>query len=154
MIEFMEITEENFSDVINLEIDEYQKREKFVAPNVRSLAECYLYRHENDVFPYAIVTDGKAIGFILIDTDETEKEFMIWRMMIDKDYQRKGFGRQTVQKAIQMASDSGKYDTVIADYVDGNDGMGRLLRDLGFKDDSFNEAFNEYVLHYDLTKIE
>lgn len=154
MIEFKEVTEENFYDVINLEIDDYQQRKKFVAPNVRSLAECYLYRHENDVFPYAVVTDGKVIGFILIDIDETEREFMIWRMMVDKNYQRRGFGKQTVRKAIQIAADSGKYDIVIADYVKGNDGMGHLLRSLGFKDDSFNVEFNEYVLHYDLSKIE
>src|SRR5699024_1049839 len=128
MIEFKEVTEENFYDVINLEIDDYQQRKKFVAPTVSSLAECYLCRHDNCVFPYAVVTDGKVIGFILIDIDETEREFMIWRMMGDKTYQRRGFGKQTVRKAIQIDADSGNYDIVIADYLKGNDGRGHVLR--------------------------
>lgn len=52
MIEFEPINEDNFKDVINLEVAENQSR--FVASNVRSLAECYLYRNNNDVFlmPY------------------------------------------------------------------------------------------------------
>lgn len=148
MIQFKEITEDNFYKVIGLEVNEDQKM--FVAPNVRSLAECYIYRDAGDVFPYAVMNDDTVIGFILIDIEEEKREFMIWRMMIDKKYQRQGFGRQVVERAIQSARSSGDYDILIADYVKGNDGMGVLLRSLGFKDHSFDEENNEYVLHYDL----
>lgn len=65
MIEFVSINEENFKDVIDLEVAEGQKN--FVAPNVRSLAECYLYRNNNDVFPYAIqyVKGNEVMGRLL-----------------------------------------------------------------------------------------
>ncbi|WP_411844200.1 GNAT family N-acetyltransferase [Salinicoccus sp. HZC-1] len=152
MVKFIEITEENFYIVINLETHEYQQQQKFVAPNVRSLAECYLYRNDNDVFPYAVEANNKIVGFILIDIDEEKREFMVWRMMIDKNHQRRGYGRQTVEEAIRMASNSGKYDTLIADYVKGNERMGMLLRGLGFMDYNFDKENNEYVLHYDLNK--
>lgn len=148
MIEFVPINEHNFKDVINLEIAESQSR--FVAPNVRSLAECYLYRNNNDVFPYAIQDGEKVVGFLLLDTDEDEKEIMIWRMMIGKHYQGKGYGRETIKKVVQISKEQNKYTILIADYVKGNEVMGELLRSEGFKDHSFNKEDNEYVLHYEL----
>lgn len=42
------------------------------------------------------------------------------------------------------------YKVLIADYVKGNEVMGKLLRSEGFKDYSFNEEWNEHVLHYEL----
>lgn len=149
MIEFIPIQENNFSDVIELEVTESQS--KFVAPNVRSLAECYLYRKNQDVFPYAIQDGETVVGFILIDLDLPEKEIMIWRMMIDKSFQGKGYGRQVIQKVIEYAKQETDYTLLIADYVKGNDVMGNLLRDMGFKDHSFNKEDNEFVLHYSLS---
>lgn len=146
MIEFVPVNEENFKDVINLEITENQKF--FVAPNVHSLAECYLYRNNNDVFPYAIQDGNKVVGFLLLDIDEDEKEIMIWRMMIGKQYQGKGYGRATIRKVIQMSKEKNEYFTLIADYVKGNEVMRDLLCSEGFKNHSFNKENNEYVLHY------
>lgn len=148
MISFVEIDESNFYDVIALELKEEQR--KFVAPNVRSIAECYIYRNNNDVLPYAVQDDEKIVGFILIDLDENEREFMIWRMMIDKKYQHSGYGRATVEKAIEMARKEGKYDTFIADYVKGNDVMGKMLESMGFINHSFDDENNEFVMHYKL----
>ncbi|MBM6613850.1 GNAT family N-acetyltransferase [Desemzia sp. RIT804] len=103
MIEFVTINEDNFKDVINLEVAEIQNY--FVAPSVRSLAECYLYCNNNDVFPYAIIGEEKVVGFLLLDTDENEEEIMIWRMMIGKQYQGKGYGRETIKKIVQMSKE-------------------------------------------------
>lgn len=146
MIEFIPVNEQNFEAVLQLKVKESQS--KFVAPNVRSLAECYLYRNNNDVFPYAIQDKDTVVGFLLLDTDEEEREIMIWRMMIDENHQGRGYGRETVQKVIELAEEQTKYDVLIADYVKGNEVMGKLLRSLGFKDHSYNHEYDEYVLHY------
>ncbi|WP_188205480.1 GNAT family N-acetyltransferase [Desemzia incerta] len=148
MIKFVPVNEKNFKDVINLEITENQKH--FVAPNVHSLAECYLYRNNDDVFPYAIQDGNKVVGFLLLDIDDDEKVIMIWRMMIGKQYQGKGYGRATIRKVIQMSKEKNKYTVLIADYVKGNEVMGNLLCSEGFRDYSFNKEDNEYVLHYEL----
>lgn len=52
MISFRDINEENFQQILKLEVAEEDK--KFVASNEKSLAECWLYRENNDCFPYGI----------------------------------------------------------------------------------------------------
>lgn len=147
MIQFVPIDEKNFEEVLQLKVNEHQT--KFVAPNVRSLADCYLYRNNNDVFPYAIQKGETVVGFLLLDMDEENKKAMIWRMMIDRQYQDKGYGRQTVEKVIEWVKKENKYDVLVADYVKGNEVMGKLLRSLEFKDHSYNEEYDEFVLHYE-----
>lgn len=147
-MDFIPVDESNFEKVIQLELNENQK--KFVASNVRSLADCYLYRNNNDVFPYAIQSEDQIVGFLLLDEDEENKEIMIWRMMIDKQHQNKGYGRKVVKKVIEIAEKQNKYDIVVADYVQGNEVMGNLLRSIGFQDHSYNKEYEEYVLHYQL----
>lgn len=148
MVQFVPINETNFEEVLQLKVNEHQS--KFVAPNVRSLADCYLYRNNNDVFPYTIQKGETVVGFLLLDMDEENKKAMIWRMMIDRQYQGKGYGRQTVEKVIEWVKKENKYDVLVADYVKGNEVMGKLLRSLGFKDHSYNDEYDEFVLHYEL----
>ena len=68
MIQFIEINKDNYEKVLSLEVSEAQS--KFVAPNVRSLADCYYYRDAGDVFQYAIQDQDEVVGFILLDLDE------------------------------------------------------------------------------------
>ena len=144
MVEFVEINEDNYEAVLKLEVSEDQK--KYVAPNVKSIADAYLYRKAGDVFPYAVQEGETVVGFILLDEDEEEKEYMIWRMMVDKDYQGKGYGKAIVEKVMKEFEADSRFDVLIADYVKGNDVMGRLLESLGFEYGEFDEENNEYVM--------
>ncbi len=151
MIEFREITEENFYDVISLEVSTEQHEAKFVAGNVKSLAEAWLYREAGDVFPYAIYAHDELVGFILIDIDDETSEYMIWRMMIDKNHQGKGYGQKVVEKVIEIAQSRDDTDTVIANYVKGNDAMQSIVTRLGFKQTGFDEDDQEYHMQLDVT---
>jgi diamine N-acetyltransferase len=144
MVEFVEINEENYEAVLQLKVTEAQG--KFVAQNVRSIADAYLYREAGDVFPYAVQDGDKVVGFILLDEDEEEKELMIWRMMVDKDYQGQEYGRAIVEKVMAMFESDDRFDVLIADYVKGNVVMGKLLESLGFEYGEFDEENNEYVM--------
>ena len=148
MVEFVEINEENYEAVLKLKVTDEQNQAKFIAPNVRSIADAYLYRKAGDVFPYAVQDGDKVVGFILLDEDEEEKELMIWRMMVDKDYQGQGYGRAIVEKVMAMFESDDRFDVLIADYVKGNDVMGGLLRSLGFEKQEFDEVNNEHVMKY------
>ena len=146
MVEFVEINEKNYEAVLKLEVSEAQKASKFVAPNVRSLADAYLYREAGDVFAYAVQDEETVVGFVLLDEDEEEKEYMIWRMMVGQEYQGKGYGRAIVEKVMAMFEADSRFDVLIADFVKGNDVMRKLLESLGFEYGGFDEENNEYVM--------
>lgn len=144
MIEFKEIDESNFDQIIEMSIKDEDKT--FVAPNVKSLAQAWLYRNDNDVFPYAIYYNHNLIGFILLDIDIEEKEYMIWRMMIDQEHQGKGYGRASILKVIEMSREHPDCDHLIADYVIGNNKMKYLLESIGFKEVGKQEDCNEVIM--------
>lgn len=148
MIKFAEINEDNYEEVLKLKVTDEQNEAKFIAPNVRSIADAYLYREAGDVFPYAVEDGETVVGFILLDEDTEGKELMIWRMMVDKDYQGKGYGRAIVEKVMEMFESDDRFDVLIADYVKGNEVMGTLLRSLGFEEQEFDEENNEHVMWY------
>lgn len=153
MISLREITEENFYQVINLETTEEQKARKFVSSNAKSLAECWLYRKNEDVFPYAIYNDDKIVGFALIDIDFEENEFKIWRMMIDKEFQGRGFGTEAVFEIINMAK-RGNYKNIVANYVIGNEAMKKILEKSGFENRGIDKDIdNEYKMEIILGNI-
>lgn len=152
MIELKKITEDNFYEVINLKVSEEQEEGKYVAPNVRSIAECWLYRKNEDVFPYAVYSGEEIVGFLLLDLDEEEKEYMIWRMMVDEKYQGRGYGRQIVEAVIEMAKNDPDYDVLIADFVEGNEGMKYLLESLGFKRTGFDSENDEVLMRLDISR--
>ncbi len=108
-LSFKEIDENNFYDVCNLEVKEEQQ--DYVAPNVMSLAECYLFKeHGTWVLPLAIYHDNELVGFVMITKGnigiETPKKyennFCILRLMIDKNYQGKGFGYKALKQIINL----------------------------------------------------
>lgn len=148
MVEFKEITEDNFEKVLKLKISDEQDKKRFVAPNVRSLADAYLYRNAGDVFPFAVEYEGEVVGFILLDEDVEEKEYMIWRMMVDERFQGRGYGKAIVRKVIEQFESDERFDVLIADYVVGNESMKKLLESLGFKEKKFDESINEYMMEY------
>ena len=107
MIEFRNLTSDNFEECIKLEPREDQK--SFVASNVISLAECYITiaNHEGVPLPYAIYNQEQMVGFILIvynPPDEYYDTSVYWvcRLMIDKQYQGKGYGKEAMVKAIEL----------------------------------------------------
>lgn len=149
MIVFKEVTEDNFHEVIGLKVGEAQA--KFVAPNLKSLAECWLYREDDDVFPYAVYNEHEEmVGFLLLDLDKEKREYLIWRMMVDEKFQGRGYGRQIVEHVIEMAKADDGYDILIADYVVGNEAMKKLLGALGFEETGFEEDVDEVVMTLDV----
>lgn len=143
MIALTEITEENFYQVIHLELTDEQQ--SFVAPNVRSLAECYLYRNNNDVFPYAICANGVVVGFALLDVDDEKQSITIWRIMIDKKHQGKGYGRQAMEKIEQRICLENKYTHLYTSYSLKNVQAKGMYESLGYEAQGLNEH-NEMVV--------
>ncbi|WP_421410007.1 GNAT family N-acetyltransferase [Streptococcus suis] len=125
MITLKPVDESSYQAVLDLTVAEADK--VFVAPNVRSLADAWLYRENGDVFPYAIWADEQVVGFALIDIDEDIQQYMLWRFMIGQEFQGKGYGQAALEVVIAMAQSHPVCDHLIAAYVKGNQKMARLL---------------------------
>lgn len=110
MIKLAEITNANIWKVCALEPFDDQK--DFVAENIQSLAEAYATRNEgNNVLPLAVYNDESLIGFVMIgkgtvgnenESDLIKENYSIWRLMIDRKYQGQGFGKQTIDAAMNL----------------------------------------------------
>ena len=110
------ITYKNYIKVI-WGLSVYRKQKNFVASNANSLAEAYVAITNGEVaLPFAICKNNKPIGFLMIGyslgSDEDYKDehpdfikivkdsYCIWRFMIDKRYQGKGYGNKAMQLAL------------------------------------------------------
>ncbi|WP_105116756.1 GNAT family N-acetyltransferase [Streptococcus suis] len=124
------LDERSYQAVLDLTVAEEDKG--FVAPNVRSLADAWLYRENGDVFPYAIWADEQVVGFALIDIDEDIQQYMLWRFMIGQEFQGKGYGQAALEAVIQLAQKHPVCNHLIVSYVKGNQKMARLLEKNGF----------------------
>lgn len=130
MVNFRKIDEENFTEIIQLKRPDH---ENLVAPVVYSLAQAWLYKDNNDVYPFAIYDDETPVGFMMLDEDSEERCLVIWRILFPVEHQYKGYGTKAIEKIIQMAKHSGKYDFMLIDCVPENSAAKHLYEKLGFE---------------------
>lgn len=130
MINFRKITEENFSAIIKMK---RPQEEHFVASNAVSLAQAWLYRDNNDVYPFAIYSDDTPVGFMMLDEDLEERSLTIWRIMFPDEHRNKGYGTDAIKQIIGLAKESGKYDFMILDYVPENVAAKHVYEKIGFQ---------------------
>lgn len=95
-IKLVRIDESNFIEAFNLKLNDGQ--EKFVSHPIRSLAQAYVYY--NQCCPFGIYLDDKMIGYVMVIYDYDLEEYNIWHMMIDREYQHKGYGQMAMEKCL------------------------------------------------------
>ena len=149
-ITLRDITGDNYFQVLELKISPEQEAAKFVSPVVRSLADAWFYREEGITYPKAIYADEDLVGFIMYELDTEEQQVFVWRFLIDQAFQGKGYGRQTIEAVLAMAKEQAQMTKVVADYVDGNEPMKKILLGLGFEETGFNKEINEHIMVYQL----
>ena len=122
------VNEKTFKKVVDMQLDKEQK--KLVAPNVVSLAQAWLYYDEAK--PYAILNDNRVVGFMMLDWDEKERTVGLWRFMIAKEEQGKGYGKEAVKAFLDLVKKEKIFDIVFLDYVKGNTVARNLYASFGF----------------------
>lgn len=105
MVQFRRITEENFPAILDLKQKEGQH---FVPSNARSLAQAWLYYENHDVYSFAVYAGETPVGFMQL-YEEDDGGMFLWRVMIDRAHQGKGYGRAAVAELIRLVRESGKY---------------------------------------------
>ncbi|HEX8736128.1 MAG TPA: GNAT family N-acetyltransferase [Pyrinomonadaceae bacterium] len=124
-----EITPENFSEVINLDVAEDQKH--FVAPNVKSIAQSKVYYP--DAFPLAIYSDDELVGFVMYGYDREDEKYYLGRLMIDARHQGKGYGKAATLEVIRRMSEIDGCDAIYLSFVPENTGAEKLYASVGFE---------------------
>ena len=143
MFKLKKINRKNVGEILKLEVFDNQKR--FVAPNNISIIEAYLAITENnDVFTFGIYNDDAPVGFLMIGFDVNSDyegapkiakgNYNIWRFMIDKKFQGKGFGKKAMNLALEFVNTfpcgTAKYCWL--SYESDNDIARQLYQSVGF----------------------
>ena len=147
MVHLEEINKYNVWDVIELTVNKEQ--ESFIAGNEWSLVHAYVgNKTEGAVYPFGIFDDDKAVGFLMIaydygevcnDPDAPEisqKNYFLWRLMIDEEEQGKGYGKKAVKLALEFVKTfpHGKADYCWLCYDKNNEVARKLYLSMGFQE--------------------
>ena len=115
MIHLEPIDARNVWDVLDLKLRREQK--DFVAPNEISIVQAYTAQGTDcSAFPFAICNDKRVVGFLMVGYNEAalyvdeddvaptalQNNYSIWRLMIDKRYQHRGYGREAINRALEF----------------------------------------------------
>ncbi|NQP34358.1 GNAT family N-acetyltransferase [Streptococcus suis] len=131
MIRLELVNKDNFDQVLDLEVA--PKDQRRVASVEYSLAQAWLYRDSEVLFPYAVKSGQLTVGFLLLSYQPMENSYYIWRMLIDQKYQNQGFGKEVIRQVLQRARDDQQCHKVTVNYVIGNHKMRYILEKFGFQ---------------------
>jgi diamine N-acetyltransferase len=97
-VRLRDVTADNWEEVVDLEVSDEQ--EDFVADNAYSLAES---KFDPYVKPRAIYAGKHVVGFLMyesLESDGKPHDYSIYRLMVDKRHQGRGYGRAALELAI------------------------------------------------------
>ena len=144
-VRLVKVDTKNFDDLIDLEPLESQQN--FVADNIYSLAEAYANISEGRYAqPFGIYDGETPVGFLMIGFDiagedgDREKyplltnNYLIWRFMIDKNHQKKGYGKAAMKLALDFIRTwpCGEAEYCWLSYEPDNEIAKKLYQSFGF----------------------
>ena len=107
MIKLKEITRDNFWDCVSLEVAPEQV--DFVTSNAVSIAQSKI---QPECIPLAVYDDNLMVGFVMYCIDEDDSEYWIYRMMIDKNYQSKGYGKKSMELLLDKIKEDKSHNKI------------------------------------------
>jgi diamine N-acetyltransferase len=128
------VSRDNWRDVAELQVAESQR--EFVADPCRYLALCC---YGGDWQPLAVYLGQRVIGFLMWAVDPADGSCWLGGILIDRSYQRRGYGRQAIQAAIKMLAEEHGYQHFALSYSPDNAAK-HLYHGLGFAETSEREG--------------
>ena len=146
-VRLVKVDTHTFDRLARLSVREEQK--EFVASNLYSLAEAYATVAEGRFAqPFGVFAGEVPVGFLMIGydfRDEWEENAMecpefvkdsyfLWRFMIDKDHQHRGYGKEALKLALDYIRTfpCGAAGCCWLSYEPENEVARRLYRSFGF----------------------
>ena len=143
MLKLKKTNRKNVEEILKLEVFDNQK--SFVATNNISIIEAYIAITENNhVFTFGIYKDDTPIGYLMIGFDVNSDDegaprivrgnYNIWRLMIDKKFQGRGFGKKAMNLALEFINTfpCGIAKYCWLSYESDNDVARQLYQSVGF----------------------
>lgn len=143
MLKLRKIDRRNVWDILKLRV--WESQNSFVAGNDISIIEAYLAITENGyALPFGIYEGDTPVGFLMIgfgtdaywdDAPPVAKgSYCLWRLMIDQNHQKKGYGKGAVRLALDYIKTfpCGKAERCWLSYEPENEAARQLYRSFGF----------------------
>ena len=102
-----------------------------MAPNAVSIAQAYFSKQ---AWFRAIYANDTPVGFVMLYVDEDKPEYDVWRFMVDKAYQGKGYGREAMLQVVEHVRSLPGAKELYLSYVPSQGNPGSFYRKLGFKE--------------------
>lgn len=148
VVELRKIDSSNIEQCKTLKVMDNQSQ--YISSNVDSLKEAA--ENENVARPLAIYIDGRMDGFTMFAFEEEYEDpndrYWLWRFMIDKDLQGKGYGALVLKEIIKYFEDNGA-NNIRLSTKESNVIALSLYHRFGFKENAEMNG-EEIVLQLDL----
>ena len=135
MPELCPVTLENWQSLIKLKVREDQTG--FVASNLYSIAQAQFgdeYQGHWNLHPFGIYDGDVPVGFLMYghNFEHPTQQVFIQRLMVDENFQRKGYGRFAMNRMIEIFRADERIKEVGISYAPENDAAKKLYASMGF----------------------
>lgn len=128
MVQLKPVTKENLDAVLALRVKENQKG--FVSSTAESLAQAYVYAET--AYPFAVCDYDEVVGFIMMGYYEAKQYYTLWKLLIDRDRQGRGYGRKALEAGITFLRERFGAEEIYTGVLPENSAAKRLYRSAGF----------------------
>ncbi|MGX7873807.1 GNAT family N-acetyltransferase [Mesorhizobium sp. ORM6] len=108
----------------------------FVASNAESLREA---KTDRDARPRVVMAGDRVVGFLMFEAPEDDDEARIYRFMIDRASQGKGYGKAALREVLDEIGGLGHVNHVSICYEPENEAARRLYHAAGFVEEGLDE---------------
>lgn len=143
MVTLREVTADTLRAVCKLEVAPEQQG--FVAPNAFSIAEASF---EPKAWFRAVYAGEEPVGFVMLELDDEQDTYFLWRFMIDHRHQGRGHGRAALDLVVEHVRARGARQ-LFSSYVPGDAGPGAFYERYGFVETGEMDE-DERVIRLDL----
>lgn len=130
-VELREITRETLRPILDLDAGDDGRQ---VAPNAISIAQAHF---SPEAWFRAIHDGDQPVGFVML-YDHTlgsapeQREYFLWRLMIDRKHQGRGLGRAAVERLVAHVRTRPDARRLLVSHVKDADRLARFYASLGF----------------------
>jgi GNAT superfamily N-acetyltransferase len=152
-VSLRELTDANRDDVLALRLAPGQ--DQFVSTVAESLDEADGYPQASPWYR-AVYADDEPVGFVMLSWDcvpqppEIIGPWFLWKLLIDEDHQRRGYGREVVRQVVDLVRAEGGEELLTSYVAEGEGGPGPFYERLGFVPTGATDPHGEIVMRLDL----